>query len=300
MESWRKFTKETMHYRLVVNQICLLSEQAIKDFPLSIDELTKIKQWAKLRGEPTFLGSGTMGSAYLFDDNKVLKITSDTKEAQAAKLIEGFRHPNVYHVSKVARRWIAGEPAPSEEPRRPYIIIYDMVGEPGLINFPTREQRDVISQAENSILRNKTWTNWTSNFDRAKENFLKAAHKVDLGDVIIQKNKSEELKLDNILKIMEGEQKDKNSIKLAFITTAGLYGNNLNDVDNIIKVTRNKKFNYVNDLASGLTFLKERGITFTDLKASNVMNVNDRLVIIDIGKSGIRGFANIDYMGDEK
>jgi hypothetical protein len=89
MENWRKFVKERRHYRLIVNEITQLTEEQLREFPLSDEELEKIKEWGELAGDPSFLGSGTMGSAYLFDDGKVLKITSDFKEAQAAKLIEG-------------------------------------------------------------------------------------------------------------------------------------------------------------------------------------------------------------------
>ena len=97
MENWRQFVEgQQPHYRFVVNEITQLTEEQLREFPLSDEELDKIKEWGGLTGEPSFLGSGTMGSAYVFDDGKVLKITSDFKEAQAAKLIEGEDHPNVY------------------------------------------------------------------------------------------------------------------------------------------------------------------------------------------------------------
>ena len=175
MENWRRFVKEQRHYRLIVNEITELTEEQLKEFPLSEEELDRIKEWGGLTGDPSFLGSGTMGSAYLFDDNKVLKITSDFKEAQAAKLIEGDKHPNVYEILKVARRWDVKDKAPEEESRKPFIIVYEMVGEPGLINFPTDEQKEIIKKAEATVDRRKAWLNWTEDFEVAKENFLKAA-----------------------------------------------------------------------------------------------------------------------------
>lgn len=301
MENWRRFVEgQQPHYRLVTNSITKLTEQQLREFPLSDEELEKIKEWGGLTGDPSFLGSGTMGSAYLFDDDKVLKITSDYKEAQAAKLIEDEEHPNVYKVLKVARRWKAGDKAPEEESRRPFVIVYEMVGEPGLFNFPTQEQKPIIQKAEATIDRYRAWTNWTEDFETAKENFLKAAEDYDLEEEEIPKFKSEEDKLDSILDQMEGDKKDKDAIKLAYRMSAGLFGNNLRSLDNIKDVLDSEKFGYVADLASGLTFLKDKGISFRDLKTSNVMNVDDKLIIIDIGKSGVSGYVDIETIGENK
>lgn len=298
MENWRKFVEgRRTHFRLITNNITELTEQQLREFPLSNDELEKIKEWGELAGEPSFLGSGTMGSAYLFDDGKVLKITSDFKEAQAAKLIEGEKHPNVYSVLKVGRRWKAGDKIPKEEPRRPFAIVYEMVGEPGLFNFPNQEQKPIIKTAENSVDRLIIWTNWTKDFERAKENFLKAAENYDLEGEQVPRFKSEEGKLDSILDQMEGDKKDKAAIKLAYTASVGLVGNNLSSLDNVRKVLDSRKFGYVADLANGLTFLKNRGVSFRDLKTSNVMNVDDKLIIIDIGKSGISGHVDIETIG---
>ena len=54
------------------------------------------------------------------------------------------------------------------------------------------------------------------------------------------------------------------------------------------------------DLASGLTFLKGKGINFTDLKNSNVMNVDGELIIIDIGKSRVEEAPEIETIGEKK
>ena len=301
IENWRRFVEgKQPHYRLVVNKITQLTEQQLKEFPLSEEERDRIKEWGELTGDPSFLGSGTMGSAYLFDDNKVLKITSDFKEAQAAKLIEGEKHPNVYEILKVARRWDVKDRAPEEESRRPFIIVYEMVGEPGLVNFPTDEQKEVIKKAEATVNRRKTWLNWTEDFEIAKENFLKAAEEYNLEKEITPKFKSEEDKLDSVLDTMEGGEREKDAIKLAFIMSVGLIGGNLNSFQAVEEVVQSDKFNNVADLANGLTFLKGKGINFTDLKTSNVMNVDGRLIIIDIGKSRIEEAPEIEAIGEEK
>ena len=301
MENWRKFVESKQpHYRLVVNEVTQLTEEQLKEFPLSDEELDKIKEWGDLTGEPSFLGSGTMGSAYLFDDNKVLKITSDFKEAQAAKLIEGEKHPNVYEIINVARRWDIKDKSPEEESRRPFIIVYEMVGEPGLINFTTDEHKAIIKKAEATVNRRKAWLNWTENFKIAKENFLKAAENYDLEKQITPRFKSEEGKLDSVLGLMKGDEREKDAIKLAFVMSVGLIGGNLNSFQAVEEVVQSDKFNNVADLANGLTFLKGKGINFTDLKTSNVMNVDGRLIIIDIGKSRIEETPEIEAIGEEK
>ena len=300
MENWRRFVEGQRHYRLIVNEITQLTEEQLKEFPLSDEELEKIKDWGDLTGEPSFLGSGTMGSAYLFDDNKVLKITSDFKEAQAAKLIEGDQHPNVYEVLKVARRWTRMAKPPEEESRRPFVIVYEMVGEPGLFNFPTDKQRTIIQKAEATVDRRDAWTNWTDDFERAKENFLKAAEDYIPTAEEIPRFKNEEGKLDSILDKMEGDEKDKGAIKLAYLMSVGLIGGKLNSFESAKEVVERDEFNNVADLANGLTFLKDKGVSFKDLKTSNVMNVDGKLVIIDIGKSAVKGSPDIETIGEDE
>ena len=303
MENWRKFVEgHQPHYRLVGNKITRLTEEQLKEFPLSNEELDEIKKWGDLKGDPSLLGTGSMGAAYLFKNKKVLKITSDYQEAQAAKRIEGEDHPNVYKILKVARRWKAGGKAPKEEANRPFVIVYEMVGEEGLFSFPNEQQKPIIQKAEATIdLKTHTaWTNWTEDFKLAKENFLKAAEEYILKKDKELKDESEKDKLDSILDQMEGDKKDKDAIKLAYRVTAGFGGNNLQSFDSVKKVVNGKKFKYVEDLASGLTFLKDKGIPFKDLKTSNVMNVDDKLIIIDIGKAGLSGYVDIETIGENK
>ncbi len=99
---------------------------------------------------------------------------------------------------------------------------------------------------------------------------------------------------------MEGDQESKNAIRLAFVMAAGLAGNNLRSFDRVKEVVNGDKFKYVEDLASGLTFLKDKGVSFKDLKTSNVMNVDDKLIIIDIGKAGLSGYVDIETIGENK
>ena len=296
-EKWSRFLENQKgHYRLVVNELKQLSEEQLAEFPLSSEELAKIKDWAGLDGDPSFLGSGSMGSAYLFEkNNKVLKITSDIKEAQAAKLIEGKLHPNVYTILKVGRRWPRGEAPPKEEPNRPFVIVYDMVGQAGTYNYPNSQQAEVIESAEVGVTSQPVWTNWPDNFNQAKANFLEYSAQYNLEDNPIPRfQQSEEDKLDSLLNSMPLDDKTRQAIKLAYITTVGLYSGKLNTIDSLVEVVNSNKFRYTSELASGLTFLKKNGIFFKDLTTSNVMSVSDKLIIIDIGKSGIKNPVEIE------
>ena len=45
MENWRKFIESKQpHYRLIVNEITELTEEQLKEFPLTDKELEKIKK----------------------------------------------------------------------------------------------------------------------------------------------------------------------------------------------------------------------------------------------------------------
>jgi serine/threonine protein kinase len=300
LENWRSYLNESrIHRRLVVNEVVDHTSEELREFPLSDEELKNIKEWGNLSGEPSFLGSGTMGSAYLFDNNKVLKVTSDTAEAIAAKLIEDKEHPNVYKILKVARRWGRHDDPAKEEPRRPYVIVYEMVGKPGLFNLPNTVQQEVVKAAHRGVSTETPWRNWPDGFERIQENFLESAMSYDLESNPTARFQSEEEKLDEILDSMQGDQKDKDAMKLAFGLTAGFYGANLNSAEKLKdKLNHQKrKFAYINDLASGLTFLKNNGVFFEDLKTTNVMSVNDRLIIIDIGKSRVKGSPELGTVG---
>ena len=71
MENWRRFVEgQRPHYRLIGNIITELTEEQLKEFPLSDKELDEIKKWGDLEGKPSILGTGSMGAAYLFKNKK--------------------------------------------------------------------------------------------------------------------------------------------------------------------------------------------------------------------------------------
>ena len=54
---------------------------------------------------------------------------------------------------------------------------------------------------------------------------------------------------------------------------------------------------HFHELALGLTFLEQSGVTFADLKTSNVMDKNGQVAIIDIGKSAVEGNPELPLIG---
>ena len=50
---------------------------------------------------------------------------------------------------------------------------------------------------------------------------------------------------------------------------------------------------YVDQIATGLTYLASKGITFTDIKPSNIMNKDGQAAIIDVGRAGVKEYAGI-------
>ena len=108
IKEWRSFLKETMpvHHRIILNEIVELTEAELDKhiFPLSDEELEQIKTWGGLSDDkPRFLGSGTMGVAWQVGD-KVLKLTSDNAEAEAALNVQEKSNPHVYEIYKVGKR----------------------------------------------------------------------------------------------------------------------------------------------------------------------------------------------------
>jgi serine/threonine protein kinase len=58
----------------------------------------------------------------------------------------------------------------------------------------------------------------------------------------------------------------------------------------------NLSHKYLHQLALGLTFLRENGIIFDDLKASNIMEKGNQVAIIDIGYSAVEGDEQIPFL----
>ena len=287
-----------VHRRVVLNEFRIITEAELGSFPLSDQELIRIAEWGGLEGNPVFLGSGTMGSAYQFGD-RVLKITRDTDEAIAAANLIGYDHPNVYNVRGVARRFAPGATV-GHMPHFPYIIVYDMVGSADIgtdMNLPNKEQQSVIMSIHASS--SEIWFEWNSDLFEAIDKFVKWTryNEVEISSTTIPKYASYEDKLDKLLHLAGLSKNEKEVLKASWAITIGLYAGKY-DIDSseaiIGNIERNRvKFKAVDDVAKGLTFLKQRGIIFDDLKTTNVMNVRGDMVIIDVGKSVVRSRKEI-------
>ena len=52
----------------------------------------------------------------------------------------------------------------------------------------------------------------------------------------------------------------------------------------------------LDEIASGMTFLKENGVIYTDIKPSNIMLKNGKAAIIDLGRSSVKGYPQIEII----
>lgn len=289
MTEWRSFLKESVvtHPRIVLNEIMDLSEADLASdkykFTLSDEELSIIKRWGDLDDEqPTFLGSGTMGFAWKVGD-KVLKITSDFAEAEAAMCVEGKQNDHVYEVYKVGKR----SPQFSEEPNRRFVVICELVGDANSKErFPDPTMQDAIQYLHNS--QEKTKYRWVEDFPELMNRFREALPQ--LGEIfsLEPEGGSERSKLEKVLKVINFTPQEQDAFKLAWIGCNGVYGNCLTSAEKALQCSEKPKFDYIDQVCQGLTFLFQNGVEFRDLKTSNVLNDNGRLVIIDIGKSLVR------------
>jgi hypothetical protein len=289
-ESWRKNVLEAGKIRRIKSNILTeVTEEELRNFPLSSEELLKIKEWARLSGDPLFLGSGTMGSAFQFGD-EVLKVTKDYAEASAAQSIAGQAHPNVYKVKKVGRRFAQGQEPPAEMPEHPFLIVYDLVGEEvGGSDLPNPKQQDIIKTI--FARPDKIYYNWVGNFDDIRKKF---ASWVKANGPRVEENptsrfQNHEPKLRELMTEAGLNQMEQDILAKAWATGVGVYSaDNINTSEGVINALFSPMLGYVNDIASGLTFLEQNGIHFRDLKTTNVMNDKGKLVIIDIGKSDVK------------
>jgi len=280
MTEWKKFVEVKKYKRVVLNELTELTEEEVKAFPLSQEELDIVRHWGGLEGEPLFLGSGTMGSAFQFG-NKVLKVTSDAAEANAATAIKGLKHPHVYTIHDVGLRQTRFK----EMPNQRFMIVYDLVAAPqdgG--ELPSKEAQEVIKSIHNTTEKIKF--NHPQNFKDLLMRFLEAAQQNS--EVFDIEDNSK--KIDKIIQITGMGYSEKEAVKLSLRLILGLYGKCYNSAESLAACMERKEFDYYDQVCSGLTFLAEHGIFFADLKTTNVMRVdNDQLVIIDIGKSAVRG-----------
>jgi hypothetical protein len=273
-ESWRKNVLEASKIRRIKSNILVeVTEEELRNFPLSSEELLKIKEWAGLSGDPLFLGSGTMGSAFQFGD-EVLKVTKD----------------NVYKVKKVGRRFAQGQEPPAEMPEHPFLIVYDLVGEEvGGSDLPNPKQQDIIKTI--FARPDKIYYNWVGNFDDIRKKF---ASWVKANGPRVEENptsrfQNHEPKLRELMAEAGLNQMEQDILAKAWATGVGVYSaDNINTSEGVINALFSPMLGYVNDIASGLTFLEQNGIHFRDLKTTNVMNDKGKLVIIDIGKSDVK------------
>ncbi len=278
MTEWRSYLKESIvkYPRVVLNEVVELTEAEMVQFPLSQEEFEEIKEWAGIDGEPKFLGSGTMGFAWQVGD-KVLKLTSDYAEADAAIKVQDQTHPNVYEVYKVGKR----KEAYKEEPNRRLVIICELIGDPNSKGrFPDPPMQDAIQYIHNS--NNKVKYAWTSGFHQLMNRFRSTVEK---NPDLLNSSQDQETLIRNIAKASEFDPQDTEAFVFAWIGVNGLYSSCFKSTDNFIACTNKPKFQYIDQVCSGLAFLKQNGVEFRDLKTTNVMLDADRLVIIDIGKS---------------
>lgn len=299
LSNWREFQKLTEQIntldsgkRFIGNRLREVTEP-YTTIQISDAELKKIIKWGKLKGEPEFLGSGSKGIAYKFE-NKVLKITEDMQEAEACSLIVGKYHPNVYDIHAVGKR--------SEEDRTnhlhnmPFVIVYEF------LDYPNKLMADVTQVMYHKVRKNNLYYNWNEkylqSFDGLVKQFLKAIKKNPeiLGEPV-GKYKSIQPKLERILNEMGWDDEKKIVFSEFFTLVGGMYNNSLNSFEELSDYVKNildhPKMIYFNQLANGLTFLAKNGIIFNDLKNTNVMQKNGQLCIIDIGKSNVKGNTNI-------
>lgn len=289
LKEWKSFLQNNNKYnRVVLNEIQELTEEQVKEFPLSEEELEIVKRWGGLEGEPTFLGSGTMGSAFLFG-NKVCKITSDDAEAMAAAKIAGEYHPNVYTIDKVGQR----QHKFKEMPQQRFIIIYELVGETDArLSYPSKEAQEIIQSLHNTAETIKY--NWVNNFPAILEKVSSTIqNEPSIFDIEI-KGGNYSLRLEKLAELAGLNDSEKKAFIHAWTLVNGLYGKCMSDVERALSCLNNQKFGYMDQVCKGLTFLNRHGIMFSDLKTTNVLRLeDDTLVIIDVGKSVVRGGSSI-------
>ena len=261
--------------------------------PVTEAELKQLIKWGGLKGKMEFLGSGSRGVAYKFK-NKVLKITEDTQEAEACALITGKNHPNVYTVLKVGRR--SSQFQKEKLPNMPWVIIYEF------LDYPNKAMVDVTQLMYHKIRKSDAHYKWDKSyrdkFMKLTKQFIKTIKKdPEILGSPVGKWSSIEQKL-KIVSVKLGWNKLESFLFKEYWTlSVGMYNDTLNSVEKAeshsYKLATDIKLKYFHQLALGLTFLKKNGITFTDLVNTNVMEKNDQVAIIDIGKSNIAKRAKI-------
>jgi len=311
-ENWRRYLEEGKERKFLLERINSLSsnkrfvsdvltEIEVADprrkFPLTENELNKIKNLARLQGQPDFLGSGSQGSAWQFND-KVLKITADASEAQAAFSIIGKDHPNVYKIFLVARR--DKEDLEASLKHMSYIIVYE------LLDFPNNAMIDVTENLFHKVKKNNIYYFWEeSNLEKAKQlmqELLKFTNEKPESLGMPEKGQSIVPRLENLGDQLGFDEKEKELLIIFWTFTQGAYNDTLDSPLNVLEHVRKTlssiKIEYLHQLALGLTWLNRNGVRFTDIKTSNIMEKDDQIAIIDIGYSSVRDRKTIPSLGE--
>jgi hypothetical protein len=302
-ENWRRY--QTMMERInelgsgkrfVLDKLVEITEEDNKT-GLPEDQLEKIKKWAGLSGQAEFLGRGSRGSAFKFGD-KVIKITNDPNETKAAALIADQDHPNVYKIDKVGQR--SQEDIDNSEVSGRYVIIYDF------LDYPTQAMINATRWLHDQVrVKDKA-----AQFYQWKPEYLSLARK--LTKELIHKSKEDpeilgpphkgygppREKITHIANNLGWTDEERRIFYEFWIMD---YGENprkaLDTPENVathaINIFINPIATHFHELAKGLTFLKQNGITFVDLKAPNVMERGGQVAIIDIGYSSVKGAPEI-------
>jgi serine/threonine protein kinase len=283
-----------------VNGVIVESDKKLQDI-ISQKYINAIKKVVDLQGEGGFLGQGSRGSAYKFN-NKVLKITNDGSEAAACNKIIGKKHPNVYNVYLVRKL-----------PKTikalniiPFIIVYEY------LEFPNRIMADVASQLETTLKYGVKYFRYLDPAimfygwkDEYKNRIIELGEQINnsLTFDFDKKMKPEEKFVGLINKNnLNWSKEDMNIFWSMFRFFCGYFcfENYESFVDKLDEMIGSDRFDYFCQLASGLTFLKDNGIHFDDLKRSNIMQKDGQLVIIDIGYSKVEGHKDIKVISEAK
>jgi len=313
-ENWRQYLKENKERALLFERINSLSSKRryINDtlteivdddprrtFPVSEHELNKIKEIANLEGIPDFLGAGSQGHAWQFD-NKVLKFTADSSEAQAAYSIVGEDHPNVYKIDFVAQR----DPEDREDTlkRMNYIIVYE------LLDYPNNAMVDVAELMFHKVKKNNIYYFWKEDYLERSEEIIRQLvkyidrHPESLEEEEPNRGASIIPKLKSLSEQMGLDEEETKLLIIFWTLLRGAYNDTLNNQLNVLEHARktlgSPKIGYLNQLARGLTWLNDHGVRFTDLKTSNIMEKEDKAAIIDIGYSSVKEKKPIPTIGE--
>tara|TARA_Y100001970_G_C14175657_1_gene826792 strand:+ start:667 stop:1602 length:936 start_codon:yes stop_codon:yes gene_type:complete len=303
-ENWRdaKSMFEKINYlesnrRFIMDELKLIEE---KDhiIPISDEEMNKIIRAGGLEGSANFLGTGTKGSAYKFN-NKVLKFTTDGNEARACQLIKGKVHPNVYDVYYVAKR--NENDIKNSKIKEPYIITYEF------LDYPTRAMLESAKSLHGRITMGRNpefFYNWSpETYDNAKKLLLdlSTAYLKDSSLFVPDEGKRALMPREKLEQMCKNVGYNALQTRLVAFFFGGPFAppskEELSNPEQFRKYVENNQENikrdYLNQLALGLTFLKKNNIDFHDIKGTNIMQKDDQICIIDIGYSRVKEYPDI-------